>query len=360
MGVRWVYPRPRGGTRLRGTLYSRQIGLSPPTRGNPVSVAMPGRADRSIPAHAGEPSASPLPQASASVYPRPRGGTAAVERLAESPLGLSPPTRGNPAIRREQRELVGSIPAHAGEPPHTRRRLRLCRVYPRPRGGTLAAVSAQHPRPGLSPPTRGNRRAVRAGGGFSRSIPAHAGEPTDTSILCADTPVYPRPRGGTMGTPRISAARVGLSPPTRGNQLTDPALFEIAGSIPAHAGEPAAAPAHPAPRRVYPRPRGGTSSSTWGRVMAMGLSPPTRGNPSRRRRPNRNQRSIPAHAGEPGVPNSTILSRSVYPRPRGGTVSVALDVVDRLGLSPPTRGNLAGTRQGLSLIRSIPAHAGEP
>ena len=50
----------------------------------------------------------------------------------------------------------GSIPAHAGEPiPPLTRRSRSA-VYPRPRGGTGAAVARDALDAGLSPPTRGN------------------------------------------------------------------------------------------------------------------------------------------------------------------------------------------------------------
>ena len=56
-------------------------GLSPPTRGNPVTPDMFGVGTRSIPAHAGEPYSYPRFAESAQVYPRPRGGTPGVRRL---------------------------------------------------------------------------------------------------------------------------------------------------------------------------------------------------------------------------------------------------------------------------------------
>ena len=72
------------------------------------------------------------------------------------------------------------------------------------------------------------------------------------------------------------------------------------------------------------------------------------------------QRSIPAHAGEPFAPIRDSTAAAVYPRPRGGTVCESRSTVTIIGLSPPTRGNLAkafaiGRSQGY-----IPAHAGEP
>ena len=50
---------------------------------------------------------------------------------------------------------------------------------------------------GLSPPTRGNHRAVAARKPARRSIPAHAGEPDDETSGLDLAEVYPRPRGGT-------------------------------------------------------------------------------------------------------------------------------------------------------------------
>ena len=110
-----VYPRPRGGARRSLVDGSSLAGLSPPTRGSPVSLQNPARSLRSIPAHAGEPPRLPRAQVRAKVYPRPRGGAApdALRSLMMS----------------------GSIPAHAGEPALHLDKEISARVYPRPRGG---------------------------------------------------------------------------------------------------------------------------------------------------------------------------------------------------------------------------------
>ena len=50
-------------------------------------------------------------------------------------------------------------------------------------------------------------------------------------------------------------------------------------------------------------------------------------------------RSIPAHAGEPVFDLSYHWLRRVYPRPRGGTLLVVIGLHGVEGLSPPTRGN---------------------
>ena len=52
--------------------------------------------------------------------------------------------------------------------------------------------------------------------------------------------VYPRPRGGTYDIREIEGGEAGLSPPTRGNLPLALKSAIAPGSIPAHAGEPAA------------------------------------------------------------------------------------------------------------------------
>ena len=71
-------------------------------------------------------------------------------------------------------------------------------------------------------------------------------------------------------------------------------------------------------------------------------------------------RSIPAHAGEPAGMRISGVDCGVYPRPRGGTVAHVRATMDDPGLSPPTRGNLLGIFISGHSMRSIPAHAGEP
>ena len=274
-------------------------GLSPPTRGNRTGHPPENQSRRSIPAHAGEPFVAGDLRPRVSVYPRPRGGTATPAGRLRRPPGLSPPTRGNPRALYRAVNTHRSIPAHAGEP---RRRLTppaRVTVYPRPRGGTPVFGRGGNDRRGLSPPTRGNRRRAWSRRGWRWSIPAHAGEPIPEAPARESRRVYPRPRGGTAMVSAISTVREGLSPPTRGNRGSIVAISSDGRSIPAHAGEPVFLLPRRNAQKVYPRPRGGTDAVLRRQGSAEGLSPPTRGNLARRNAQLGWARSIPAHAGEP-------------------------------------------------------------
>ena len=316
---RGVYPRPRGGTTTRGLPRPATSGLSPPTRGNRAAEVRESPIIGSIPAHAGEPWICTPPPHGDTVYPRPRGGTSIAPTPALDVGGLSPPTRGNRKWTPASSYAPWSIPAHAGEPKQLPRERDSRRVYPRPRGGTLEYHAPPLGCEGLSPPTRGNRlqRLVRIIS-FG-SIPAHAGEPRPKPNPRAADGVYPRPRGGTGRRGVRSVEREGLSPPTRGNLAVFSFIPTRMGSIPAHAGEPNQPPAAQGQGEVYPRPRGGTGLLRAESAFGGGLSPPTRGNRQRIARCPGRRRSIPAHAGEPRRQFCRARSARVYPRPRGGT-----------------------------------------
>ena len=295
-------------------------GLSPPTRGNRVHREHADAARGSIPAHAGEPRRPSLASTRREVYPRPRGGTTTARRVRSDPSGLSPPTRGNPVFSLYVNAPVRSIPAHAGEPCDADTILIKCRVYPRPRGGTAAMADIPATRFGLSPPTRGNPGGEVPALPRVGSIPAHAGEPSRSPRQRLTVWVYPRPRGGTAWAIDGSEPTTGLSPPTRGNRRRAERRTTLHRSIPAHAGEPAGRAHIPNREGVYPRPRGGTAKPMTKATESDGLSPPTRGNrPPLSRSPPR-FRSIPAHAGEPNPRIMVGIKNEVYPRPRGGTL----------------------------------------
>ena len=320
----------------------------------------PQHPDRSIPAHAGEPIPTASTRMSTRVYPRPRGGAEGCRTRCLGPTGLSPSTRGSLGGIGGALSSARSIPAHAGEPHRRPRPSPAPRVYPRPRGGALAGPGSTTLTPGLSPPTRGSRQRRAGVQGPARSIPAHAGEPARPGMAQLGTAVYPRPRGGAAWPSSTVLRPAGLSPPTRGSLGGKHYRVRPPGSIPAHAGEPASTRQSLREPLVYPRPRGGAPIDIPSPSAADGLSPPTRGSLKPRLGRRARQRSIPAHAGEPGVRRPCIRGEAVYPRPRGGARRLVVGQKGQRGLSPPTRGSRRVPGRLGRDPRSIPAHAGEP
>ena len=256
---REVYPRTCGGTAVESPLGTYQTGLSPHMRGNQVGHLGVGEVHGSIPAHAGEPRRSWLRGVLARVYPRTCGGTSGTEAGLLPRLGLSPHMRGNPGGVGSGESWLGSIPAHAGEPSLAHADLRRAEVYPRTCGGTDTDPPQDLPVLGLSPHMRGNRNQHGSNARKLRSIPAHAGEPVCVASFFRLAPeVYPRTCGGTDQVDWEYATAYGLSPHMRGNQGIRFVGIDADRSIPAHAGEPTDRKPSLLFPGVYPRTCGGT------------------------------------------------------------------------------------------------------
>ena len=247
--------------------------------------------------------------------------------------------RGNQGFPAPDPINTGSIPAHAGEPCRRSSRHGLIRVYPRACGGTVRFAITVGSAVGLSPRMRGNRRGRVHHVGHPGSIPAHAGEPAASFRLSRSTGVYPRACGGTRHAPEPRDNRAGLSPRMRGNHARPGRASHLQRSIPAHAGEPPHSVTSRMGSRVYPRACGGTQLAHERRHAHRGLSPRMRGNRSAHCRWAPVPGSIPAHAGEPRAwaEDSTVCR--VYPRACGGTFQERMQTGSQEGLSPRMRGN---------------------
>ena len=294
------------------------------------------------------------------VYPRLCGGTEDAGTEEAQWRGLSPLVRGN---RNHMIHFHGrwrSIPACAGEPTPARATSAPAEVYPRLCGGTGAAPWLSVCQAGLSPLVRGNLQALDQVAGPLRSIPACAGEPAGAIGAVVDGQVYPRLCGGTgsCGLPRPSAR--GLSPLVRGNRRHLPAYPGRVGSIPACAGEPRPHTAPSGMPGVYPRLCGGTGRPQHPGRGGMGLSPLVRGNLMWCFAISSLLRSIPACAGEPRAVVDAVRPFGVYPRLCGGTRHLRAPQLLAAGLSPLVRGNRNLEWIGTPKWGSIPACAGEP
>ena len=268
--------------------------------------------------------------------------------------------RGNQGAGVIAPNLGGSIPAHAGEPRCPGARPWLARVYPRACGGTSAVIYKDDGFTGLSPRMRGNPVRSCCPSLQGGSIPAHAGEPAACSGLRGYIVVYPRACGGTEMECRDATCCLGLSPRMRGNRWPPSRTPPPAGSIPAHAGEPPLSQSSSRRSRVYPRACGGTAAGTGMTLRDWGLSPRMRGNLEGWASASSRAGSIPAHAGEPPPAWRKPSTPRVYPRACGGTVDSVRPWEKASGLSPRMRGNHRQHRDDTRGPGSIPAHAGEP
>ena len=355
-----VYPRTCGGTKIPSGVPVASPGLSPHVRGNPDPMADQIGLRGSIPARAGEPSATGARPCTRRVYPRTCGGTSCPSSPDSTPSGLSPHVRGNPPSFNASFTSRGSIPARAGEPGTSCRTSPFRGVYPRTCGGTNAHSLSLSISKGLSPHVRGNPSSTGPCGLHGGSIPARAGEPARSGTQGRKVRVYPRTCGGTASFLIGSGTGEGLSPHVRGNQLNRPVKGTRIGSIPARAGEPRHHAGQAWIQRVYPRTCGGTTSQNQRATRPTGLSPHVRGNPPFLRSRSFGQGSIPARAGEPFRTASQSTGTRVYPRTCGGTGSSWHRCALLPGLSPHVRGNpILWTETG-RMEGSIPARAGEP
>ncbi len=193
---------------------------------------------RSIPACAGEPLICCRPGMFSTVYPRVCGGTVPYAEYVKGVLGLSPRVRGNPPGQRCSTTTFGSIPACAGEPSPAGAPSISGRVYPRVCGGTLVLVQLLRWNEGLSPRVRGNPGVPRLSRQMAGSIPACAGEPASATEIANSCSVYPRVCGGTPCFAAAPLTGVGLSPRVRGNPHKGIQSRPAERSIPACAGEP--------------------------------------------------------------------------------------------------------------------------
>ena len=339
-----VYPRACGGTqlaqrmqhrveglspRLRGGDHLRYLvdGLSPRLRGNRFVVLGTCYSFGSIPAPAGEPVWSPRSWPSAWVYPRACGGTcrhfntmpvyprACGGTLHGQPstrirLGLSPRLRGNHPGDIDESVVRGLSPRLRGNLGHPLLVPIVAGSIPAPAGEPVHAHGHGHEE-------------------LMRSIPAPAGEPIGPESMIAR--VYPRASPDKL---RVA----GLSPRLRGKPLVRKATW----------------PVYPRDRKtVYPRACGGTPTYT------DGLSPRLRG---KTKATEMNWRgSIPAPAGEPGVPPPFAKRSGLSPRLRGNlpTPHTRGQVTSSTGSIPAPAGE-PSRRRSPNWIRSIPAPAGEP
>ena len=333
-----VYPRVCGGNDIVNADIGYTSGLSPRVRGKPRPSA-PGPAGRgSIPACAGETRRGGINHIRHGVYPRVCGGNGIQFAVDDTVYGLSPRVRGKPGSTKRNGSQLRSIPACAGETPLADILGDMGGVYPRVCGGNRRGAYDVNCSGGLSPRVRGKLSSSGLAANMTGSIPACAGE-TAAAVSAGTVPgVYPRVCGGNAAGRKVRNDGVGLSPRVRGKQCRAKTTTSCEGSIPACAGETGAVQGQRERQRVYPRVCGGNSTASGGNSGPVGLSPRVRGKLALVLSAGLAQGSIPACAGETRAYASGEPVRTVYPRVCGGNHKSNSPCPTGVGLSPRVRG----------------------
>ena len=140
-------------------------------------------------------------------------------RLIIGSVGSSPLTRGTPPRRICEPRRPRFIPAYAGNSSSISTELKGAAVHPRLRGELGQTISSGCIPSGSSPLTRGTRAVSRPLHGFSRFIPAYAGNSYPRRRSCHLTAVHPRLRGELSLLTVLRVFDDGSSPLTRGTHL---------------------------------------------------------------------------------------------------------------------------------------------
>ena len=150
-------------------------GSSPLSRGIPAGAGPHHTAPRIIPALAGNTRASQPRGAADADHPRSRGEYASRLARAARSRGSSPLSRGIPGQQLHNPQLLGIIPALAGNTLRARRAGPGPRDHPRSRGEYACARIEIEPGRGASPLSRGIRKPRRVASSALGIIPALAG-----------------------------------------------------------------------------------------------------------------------------------------------------------------------------------------
>ena len=178
--------------------------------------------------------------------------------------------------------------------------------------------------------------------------------------MLRDNRVHPRSRGAAATTRSRSPTVKGPSPLARGSQECADGVYDVDGSIPARAGQPASTSRSSPPARVHPRSRGAAAGIAECAGVIAGPSPLARGSLHRPEQPGAVQGSIPARAGQPATPLLLRGLSGVHPRSRGAADMPWVRENRAQGPSPLARGSRSRAAPRTPRTGSIPARAGQP
>ena len=274
------------------------------------------------------------------------------------PAGSSPRMRGTRKELPPALHNARFIPAHAGNTFSLLLTHCVFPVHPRACGEHITGRHGGYWYVGSSPRMRGTPASATRRGAACRFIPAHAGNTQPSRSCWRPHPVHPRACGehGTRYTEILRAH--GSSPRMRGTRGTSGPSRRESRFIPAHAGNTALRRTDRVCVSVHPRACGEHLDALAEKVLVLGSSPRMRGTPSLPSTNLQLQRFIPAHAGNTATASCKTRSKPVHPRACGEHIGTSMTMVSSYGSSPRMRGTQQAHEDRAKDNRFIPAHAG--
>ena len=391
-------PQVRG-TPLVDSSHRCRSGLIPAGAGNTSSTRSPARRSRAHPRRCGEhphevlrsvchPGSSPQVRGTRGHRPRPRppsrlipagAGNTSVPRIAAPPVEAHPRRCGehetetweatldqgsSPQVRGTHGDPVcghqngGLIPAGAGNTTNSCGRRASSRAHPRRCGEHRAIGQHQRVYEGSSPQVRGTRVPRDVVGDLAGLIPAGAGNTSCPAPTGRPTGAHPRRCGEHPPGHRGHGRHVGSSPQVRGTRPGAEHRVVGVGLIPAGAGNTGQLGSPAWPSRAHPRRCG---EHRWGAHLGLsgdGSSPQVRGTRPRSWRPPQLLGLIPAGAGNTRIRIDDPEIVRAHPRRCGEHVHAAEITNDDSGSSPQVRGTPQALDVGAGVEGLIPAGAG--
>ncbi len=231
-------------------------------------------------------------------------------------------------------------------------------VHPRACGEHSKFMPSLSITDGSSPRLRGTRSVGRSQLITGRFIPAPAGNTSPAMHQSPALQVHPRACGEHSPFPRPFFDRVGSSPRLRGTPPFDARERSFRRFIPAPAGNTSSSYVTTEKYTVHPRACGEHVGQQLLRAIAGGSSPRLRGTQPLLVRILSLMRFIPAPAGNTVFFSVVWRYQAVHPRACGEHYVAHADSEGANGSSPRLRGTLTGGGSYSDIYRFIPAPAG--